>query len=80
MLLYQFYSASIVGSLLAEKPRFIKTIKDLSDSNIEIGVENMQYNHDFFRVFISPLNKLLHFTKFLSSIIGVLILFLDNYK
>ncbi|XP_011502678.1 PREDICTED: glutamate receptor-like [Ceratosolen solmsi marchali] len=49
MLLYQFYSASIVGSLLSEKPRFIRTIKDLADSHLEVGIENMSYNHDFFR-------------------------------
>ena len=57
MLLYQFYSASIVGSLLAEKPRFIKNIKDLADSNLEVGIENMPYNHDFFRVNLSRSNK-----------------------
>ncbi|XP_034935547.1 ionotropic receptor 75a-like [Chelonus insularis] len=47
-LLYQFYSASIVGSLLAKKPRWINTLKDLVESNLEIGIEDMAYNHDFF--------------------------------
>lgn len=50
LLLYQFYSASIVGSLLSEKPRFIKSIKDLAESTLEVGIEDMPYNHDFFRV------------------------------
>ncbi|XP_031785485.1 ionotropic receptor 75a-like isoform X2 [Nasonia vitripennis] len=49
LLLYQFYSASIVGSLLSEKPRFIRSIKDLAESSLEVGIEDMPYNHDFFR-------------------------------
>ena len=52
MLLYQFYSASIVGSLLAEKPRFIKTLKDLTESSLEVGIQDIAYNHDFFRASI----------------------------
>ncbi|KAJ8670414.1 hypothetical protein QAD02_001673 [Eretmocerus hayati] len=49
LMLYQFYSASIVGSLLAEKPRFIKTLKDLTESNLDVGATDVGYNHDFFR-------------------------------
>lgn len=52
LMLYQFYSASVVGSLLAKKSRWINTPQDLVDSNLEIGMENMAYVHDFFAVII----------------------------
>lgn len=48
--IYQFYSASIVGSLLMEKPKSIKTIRNLIDSALSVGVEEILYNRDFFRV------------------------------
>lgn len=48
--IYQFYSASIVGSLLMEKPKSIKTIRDLIDSSLSIGIEDIVYNKDFFQV------------------------------
>lgn len=48
--IYQFYSASIVGSLLMEKPKSIKTIRDLIDSSLKLGIEDIVYNKDFFRV------------------------------
>lgn len=50
LMLYQFYSASVVGSLLAKKPRWINTLKDLADSSLEIGIEDIAYNYDFFAV------------------------------
>ncbi|KAM7355250.1 ionotropic receptor 64a [Cochliomyia hominivorax] len=46
--IYQFYSASIVGTLLMEKPKTIRTLKDLIHSNLEIGVEDIVYNRDYF--------------------------------
>ncbi|KAI4485639.1 hypothetical protein M0802_012651 [Mischocyttarus mexicanus] len=46
LLLMQFYSASVVGSLLSEPPRFINTLKDLADSSLEVGIEDMAYNYD----------------------------------
>lgn len=48
--IYQFYSASIVGSLLMEKPKSIKTIRNLIDSSLRLGIEDIVYNKDFFRV------------------------------
>lgn len=50
LLLYQFYSASVVGSLLAEAPRYITTMKDLMNSNIDVYYEDIAYHYDYFRV------------------------------
>ncbi|XP_055846896.1 uncharacterized protein LOC129912615 [Episyrphus balteatus] len=46
--IYQFYSASIVGTQLMEKPKTIKTLRDLVHSSLEIGIEDIVYNRDFF--------------------------------
>nr|QNL15116.1 ionotropic receptor 64b [Aulacocentrum confusum] len=59
-LLYQFYSASVVGSLLAKKPRWINTLKDLADSNLEIGIEDIAYNYDFFATTTDPVAQRLY--------------------
>lgn len=48
--IFQFYSASIVGSLLMEKPKTIKTLRNLIDSPLSLGIEDIVYNKDFFRV------------------------------
>ncbi|XP_055685667.1 uncharacterized protein LOC129791532 [Lutzomyia longipalpis] len=45
---FQYYSASIVGSLLMEKPKTIKTLRNLIDSNLELGAEDILYTRDFF--------------------------------
>lgn len=60
LLLLQFYSASVVGSLLSEPPRFINTLKDLSDSNLDVGIENMAYNYDYFATTTDPVAHELH--------------------
>ncbi|KAI4490035.1 hypothetical protein M0804_004217 [Polistes exclamans] len=52
LLLIQFYSASVVGSLLSEPPRFINTLKDLADSSLDVGIEDMAYNYDVLAVSI----------------------------
>uniref|UniRef100_A0A1A9WAA6 Ionotropic glutamate receptor C-terminal domain-containing protein n=1 Tax=Glossina brevipalpis TaxID=37001 RepID=A0A1A9WAA6_9MUSC len=46
--IYQFYSASIVGTLLMEKPKTIRTLRDLVHSSLEIGIEDIAYNRDYF--------------------------------
>ncbi|KAL9905206.1 uncharacterized protein LOC119632317 [Glossina fuscipes] len=46
--IYQFYSASIVGTLLMEKPKTIRTLRDLIHSSLEIGIEDIAYNRDYF--------------------------------
>ncbi|XP_058986382.1 uncharacterized protein LOC131806366 [Musca domestica] len=48
--IYQFYSASIVGTLLMEKPKTIRTLRDLIHSSLEIGIEDIVYNRDYFCV------------------------------
>lgn len=52
-LIFQFYSASIVGSLLMEKPKTIKTVRNLIDSPLELGIEEIPYNRDYFKVSFS---------------------------
>lgn len=59
LLLFQFYSADLVGSLLTPSPRWIKTLKDLIDRDLRLGVENLPYHVDFFMVSIVFLH--LHF-------------------
>lgn len=50
LLLYQFYSASIVGSLLAAQPRWILSMDNLTDSNLECALEDVAYHRDYFAV------------------------------
>ncbi|KAJ8943039.1 hypothetical protein NQ318_022583 [Aromia moschata] len=49
LLIYQFYSASLVSHLLMERPTKIKTVKDLLDSNLRVGCEDTLYNRDYFK-------------------------------
>ncbi|XP_030372125.1 uncharacterized protein LOC115622351 [Scaptodrosophila lebanonensis] len=46
--IYQFYSASIVGSLLMERPKTIRTLPDLVQSSLKVGVEDILYTRDYF--------------------------------
>lgn len=50
ILIYQFYSASIVSYLLMDPPRQIKDLKDLSDSNLKIGIEDILIDRNYFVV------------------------------
>ena len=50
LIIYQFYSASIVGSLLATPPKFIKNAIDVANSELEVKFEDIPYVHDWFRV------------------------------
>ncbi|THK33137.1 ionotropic receptor 75a [Diachasma alloeum] len=54
LLLYQFYSASIVSSLMTPPPRWIKSIKDLSESDIEVGAREHPYFHNYFEKMTDP--------------------------
>lgn len=49
-MLYQFYSASIVSSLLMEPPRTITSFENLVKSKLKILIEDVSYNYDFFQV------------------------------
>lgn len=50
ILIYQFYSCFIVGSLLTRAPKTINTLKQLIDSNLHVGIEDISYNLDFFQL------------------------------
>ncbi|KAG5893020.1 hypothetical protein JTB14_037213 [Gonioctena quinquepunctata] len=43
MLLYNYYTSSLVSSLLSSKPTVFATIKELYDSHLKIGTENQPY-------------------------------------
>ncbi|XP_044265374.1 ionotropic receptor 75a-like [Tribolium madens] len=48
ILTYQFYSASIVSYLLIDPPRKINNLKDLSDSNLRVGIEDILIDRNYF--------------------------------
>lgn len=50
LLIYQFYSASIVSHLLMKDTTTIKTIHDILTSSLEVGCEDILYNRDYFTV------------------------------
>lgn len=50
-ILFQFYSAFIVSSLLTEPTKTIKTVSDFTKSDLKGGSEDLQYNRDYFEVF-----------------------------
>lgn len=47
-LLYQFYSAFLVASLLSESPKKIDSPQKLYDSGLDIGMEDVVYNYYLF--------------------------------
>nr|XP_029730366.1 uncharacterized protein LOC115267489 [Aedes albopictus] len=47
-LMFQYYSATIVGSLLMEPPKNIRTIRNLIDSKLTLGIEDIPYTRDYF--------------------------------
>lgn len=47
--IYQFYSSSIVVSLLTEPPKNIRTMKQLLDSKMPVGVDDLPYIIDNFK-------------------------------
>ncbi|XP_075981762.1 ionotropic receptor 75a-like [Anticarsia gemmatalis] len=52
--LYQYYNATIVSSLLMEPPRNIRTLKDLLDSDLKVGADEIVYNMDYFKRTTDP--------------------------
>lgn len=50
MLIYQFYSASIVSSLLMQPVALLTSLKDILHSTIKLGCEDILYIRDFFLV------------------------------
>lgn len=58
VLLYNYYTSSIVSSLLSEPPETLKTIMDLAKSKLAIGIENLVYVNTLFEVIFFNLNFL----------------------
>lgn len=50
LLVYQFYSASLVSYLLLKDTDTIKTVADILNSDLEVGIEDIVYNRDYFKV------------------------------
>nr|XP_015837359.1 PREDICTED: glutamate receptor ionotropic, delta-2-like isoform X3 [Tribolium castaneum] len=48
LIIYQFYSASIVSHLLMKPTNKIRNLKDLTDSSLKVGCEDIIYNKDLF--------------------------------
>nr|AZQ24966.1 ionotropic receptor [Aphidius gifuensis] len=57
LLLYQFYSASIVGSLLAARPRWLNSMDNLTDSSLECALEDVAYHRDYFATSTNPIDS-----------------------
>lgn len=51
LLIYQFYSASIVSYLLMDPPRMINNLEDLRDSSLRAGVEDILIDRAYFAVY-----------------------------
>lgn len=66
-LIFQFYSGSIVSSLLKPKPNSIKTLRDLLDSQLMLGIDDVAYNRDYFNVRISSMPFLFCLSIFLTK-------------
>lgn len=54
VLIFQFYSSFIVGSLLTEAPKNIKTVKQLLNSRFEFGIDLVPYVLDNFHSASEP--------------------------
>ncbi|XP_044747292.1 ionotropic receptor 75a-like isoform X2 [Coccinella septempunctata] len=48
ILIYQFYSASIVSYILLDPPSSITNLQDLLDSNLEAGIEDILIDRNYF--------------------------------
>lgn len=50
----QFYSATLTGSLLMKKPKYIKTIRNLIDSPLKIWLERQPYSMNLIETAVDP--------------------------
>ncbi|XP_064292313.1 ionotropic receptor 75a-like [Plodia interpunctella] len=62
LLLYSAYSASIVA-LLQSRSNQIRTLADLLNSKLDLGVEDTPYNRYFFSIATEPVRKAIYQTK-----------------
>ncbi|XP_046969931.1 ionotropic receptor 75a-like [Vanessa cardui] len=65
--LYQYYNATVVSTLLREPPKSIKNLRDLLNSDLKAGVEDVLYNKDFFKRTKDPLALELYHRKIVTS-------------
>lgn len=49
LIIYQFYGSFIVGALLTEPPRTIKTMQHLYDSKLDVASDDVPYTLDIFK-------------------------------
>ncbi|XP_070502114.1 ionotropic receptor 75a-like [Chironomus tepperi] len=54
-IIYQFYSSFIVSSLLISPPKTINNLRQLIASNLEVGIEEIVYNREFFDSTTDPI-------------------------
>lgn len=77
LVVYQFYGSFIVGSLLTETPKTIKTMKQLLNSRLEFAMDDVPYVQDTFNHVIEEsavemYNKIMAQPKpFLSLFVGL---------
>lgn len=50
VLMYQFYGACIIGSLLTSPPKNIRTIRQLIHSSLQVTIEDLFYLWEFYNV------------------------------
>lgn len=60
LIIYQFYSSFIVSSLLTNSPKTINSLRQLIDSQLEVGIEDVTYNYDFFQTTNDPIAQELY--------------------
>nr|XP_046465203.1 ionotropic receptor 75a-like isoform X1 [Neodiprion pinetum] len=60
MLLYNFYSASVVSSLLSDPPQNIRTIGDLLNFGMPSAYENASYVPHYFKISTVPAEKMFY--------------------
>uniref|UniRef100_A0A182VBD3 Uncharacterized protein n=1 Tax=Anopheles merus TaxID=30066 RepID=A0A182VBD3_ANOME len=70
MILFQFYCSFIVGYQLITPPKTINTLEKLVDSEIQMTVENLSYQRDFFLRTNNPTALKLYETKILPNKYG----------
>ncbi|KPJ04064.1 Glutamate receptor delta-2 subunit, partial [Papilio xuthus] len=56
MMVYQFYNANVLSSLLNEQYSYIRNLNDLLHSDLKAGVEDMLFNKDYFKRTTDPVS------------------------
>nr|XP_023023021.1 uncharacterized protein LOC111511243 [Leptinotarsa decemlineata] len=62
MMLYNYYTSSLVSSLLSSKPTMLTSIKELYESNLRVAIENQPYTITYIiqhidNIYIEKLNE-----------------------